>query len=99
MSSHFADRLEQLGNSKQYNHCHHSFLTAADVSQEMHLCFRILHFTQVYTPINRSRLVSLLSEGSSAMRRIANIVAYGIITDTQSVEKVRLCIPNLGNSL
>ncbi|KJA14138.1 hypothetical protein HYPSUDRAFT_49434 [Hypholoma sublateritium FD-334 SS-4] len=68
--------------------CHNNLQTESNNSEiEIHLCSRISQFAQAYDPINKSRLVLLLSGGSSAMRRIANIVAYCIITNKQSLER------------
>lgn len=64
----------------------------------MHLCSRISQFAQAYDPINKNRLVLLLSSGASAMRRIANIVSYCIITNKQLLERVRLCLSIPGNA-
>lgn len=49
---------------------------------------RVLQLSASYSAVNKLRLLSLLSHGSGPSRRIANFVAYCIITDKQIATSV-----------
>ncbi|KIM40065.1 hypothetical protein M413DRAFT_446218 [Hebeloma cylindrosporum] len=51
---------------------------------ELSLCSRIAACASRYEPVNKARLVSLLASGSGPTRRIANFVAYCVITDQEN---------------
>jgi hypothetical protein len=48
------------------------------------LCSRIAACASRYEPVNKALLVSLLASGSGSTRRIANFVAYCILTDQEN---------------
>lgn len=49
---------------------------------------RVLQLSASYSPINKLRLLSLLSNGSGPSRRIAEFVAHCMVTDKQSPTQV-----------
>jgi len=62
------------------------------ISRQNELAFskKVLNLAAAYPPVNKLRLLSLLSNGSGPTRRIANFVAHCIITDKESPTLVRL---------
>jgi len=64
------------------------------MSRQNELAFsqKILNWSASYPPVNKLHILSLLSNGSGPTRRIANFVAYCIITDKQSPSLVRLIL-------
>ncbi|KAF8973202.1 hypothetical protein BDZ97DRAFT_1912770 [Flammula alnicola] len=59
---------------------------SVSVQSEIILCSKVLKCVRSYEPINKARLVSLLSSGSGSARRIANFIAYCIVTGKESPE-------------
>jgi len=57
--------------------------------QEINLCSRIAACASRYEPVNKALLVSLLASGSGPTRRIANFVAYCIITDQENPDPLQ----------
>lgn len=58
---------------------------------EFACALRVLQLSASYTPVNKLRVLSLLSNGSGPCRRIADFVAYCMITNKQCPTKVRNC--------
>jgi hypothetical protein len=52
---------------------------------------RVLQLSTSYSPVNKLRLLSLMSNGSGPSRRIADFVAYCMITSKQSPTTVSTC--------
>lgn len=53
------------------------------------MCLKLLKCVSIFEPVNKARVVYLLSTASGPTRRIANVVAYCIITDKESPDQVR----------
>lgn len=55
-------------------------LCTLTILQEKDLCQKILRCVGSYTPINKARMISLLSAGSDVTHKIATVVSYNVIT-------------------
>ena len=65
---------------------------------EFACALRVLQMSASYSPVNKLRLLSLLSNGSGSSRRIADFVAYCMITDKQCPTAVCKCYLLFANS-
>lgn len=64
-----------------------SIASGADISAplESAICTSLLRYTSVLEPINKAFIVSVLEGGSGRTRRLAQWIAYAIITDNPTV--------------
>jgi hypothetical protein len=62
------------------------------------VCLKLLKCVSTFEPVNKARAVYLLSTASGPTRRIANVVAYCIITDKESPDQVR-CLRSANSRL
>ena len=66
--------------------------------QEVTLCSKVLNCIAGYEPVNKARLIALLSAGSGSTKRIASFIAYCVITDRTSSVVVRFFIGSIRNT-
>jgi hypothetical protein len=58
----------------------------------------VLNCIAAYEPINKARLITLLSAGSGSTKRIASFIAYYVIIDRPASVVVRFFIGSIHNT-